>query len=378
MENVLDLTNDGSLSLTDLDFDGVEEVQIQAASPIITPAVEETSSVTNETPLAPVEIPEIKLEDLEFEAAEGNEGSGAADNTSSSGYTKLDAVRAVLEAKFDRYEVSRDSLDLASMSEEELVDLEEQLDEAILDHKWGRIKQSDKNLDKLLTYIENGGDPTKISGLFHEQKEIEALDVSTASGQEALIKKYYKDVLGWDEEKVKNKLTRLQNLGGLEEEASDVKVEYDKHLEAKQGEALKKLEQRNIQQQYIKEQREAAFNKALQDNKIPKARQQALRDLAFNQGVIKGTGEKIDLIDHKILQVQADPNPMVYLELVEYLDSPEAFKAKIIKEAANVQTTASMSKEFKFNKSQNKAVEANTIKPSVSTPSQRPIFNFNK
>lgn len=341
-ENKLDFTNNGQLTLDDLDF-GTPEIVEPTTPEVVAPVIDDTVTPAAEE-VKDAEAP--TLDDLNFDGEEGEEVEEPKQKRLTKDL-KLEAVKAVLKKKLERYEIEADA-DIDTMDEEALADFEEQLDQAVLDTKWNSIKGSDKNLDKLLSYIENGGDPTKIVGLFQEQKELAKIDITTEEGQAKLIKSYYKDVLGWSEEKVNNKVDRLAAAGQLNDEVQDVKDAYDTHFEEEQERQLKIQEEKAQREQNILEQKRLMFEKTLTDSRIPKKLQDEYKQVAFGKGILKGSSEKIDILDYKILQLQNKPE--TFLKLVQFVSDPDAYDALVMTAKQNAIVTKETKKGFQFQK----------------------------
>lgn len=383
-ENTLDLNKNGGLTLEDVDFGEVEIVEDVVTPPATppeppkkeeTPKKEEPEEKKTEPEPEPVKLDDLEFEDEEEESEEDEEKKKPGrPKKEDAVYTKLDAVRAVLKNKMDRYNIDSSEHNLEEMSEDDLAEFEETLEEAILESKWNNIKGQDQNLEKLLSYIESGGNPADITKLFQEQQEIRKIDISDESGQTQLVKSYYKDVLGWDAEKVANKIDRLKTSGSLEEEAGDVQVEYDKHFEKEQARKIEIQKQKDAAVQYQREQEISMFDKSLSEASIPKKQQEALKTLAFGEGVIKSTGEKMRVFDHRIKQIQS--NPEMYLKLVQFMADPDGYEKAIIQGATNDKVTKGMKKGFQMAKSAPKpAAESTVAKPSKEKKTIK--FNFN-
>lgn len=345
----------------------------------------EESDEKSKTKTEPSEDPKpIKLdsiEELEFEEDEEEEEEEEVEEkeVSTEKQTKkqkesdlLAGVRSVLLKKMERYEIDTEEYDIANMTEEELVEFEESLDSHILSLKYDSIKRADPNLQKVLDFIENGGDPRAITKLFKEQESIMNIDASTEEGKIKKISSYYKDVLGWSEDKVAKKLDRLKMSELIDDEYEDIEGEYDRYFEERQEELLE-IQRREAQ---VKKQREearrSAFSEKLAELKIPNAKKAELLNTAFNQGIIKGTDQKISILDYKIAQMQADPEK--FLRLVQFVNDPESYNQMILKEKENKIVEQGMAKGFKeVSSTSSKPVK--TVEKSSSTTKSRK-FNF--
>lgn len=325
-------------SFIDLDF-GIEEEVVEDVVDVKTPA----KPVVQEESKEEEEIEEgldVELEEpLEIEEEE------------TSLFQKVDAVRAVISNKIEKYGLSSEGIDIDNLSEEDLVDLDEQINETIIQQRveesWNSLKSQDKSLSKMLQYIERNGDVKEIAKLFQEQKEVEQIDVETSTGQEAVIKEYYTKVLGWDEDKVSNKLERLKTTETLEEEAKDVKVEFDKYFDKVQDQKIKEQEFKQKKQEEILKQRFTDFTETLKTVPVDDKVKNILARVAFDEGVIKDTGEKVKVLDYKIDKLKS--NPESFLKLVQFIADPESYDAFILQNKENKKTTEQLKKQFNFN-----------------------------
>lgn len=259
----------------------------------------------------------------------------------------LDAVRAILTNKLERLNLELEK-DLNELTEEELVNLEEQIDEykinQEIDKRWNTLKSSNKQLDKILSYLENDGDPTEIVHLFAEQKQVEKIDTSTEQGKVELLKTYYTNVMGWDEYKVDNKIERLANSGMLEDEVNDIQPEYDKYFEKKQDEIIAQKEEQKKQKIKQKQKEINEFESLLSNKPLGEPLKKTLRDVAFNN--VKVDDKIIPFFDYRIQQFKE--NPETFYKLVTFLANPLKYDEMVLQEKSNKITTNEMKKGFQF------------------------------
>ena len=362
-ETTLDFNKTG-ITLDDIDFGDVEVVD----TPITTEEVKEEVSVEASEDVEVKE--EVNLEDIDFEDTDEELVSDKPKRITKD--IRIDAVKAILKKKLDRYEIDVD-VNLDEMDEEQLAEFEEQLDEAVLSTKWDSFKSSSKTLDKLMSYIENGGDPSKIINLFQEQQEISKIDITTPEGQAKLIKNYYTEVLGWSPEKVENKVERLSASGLLQDEVQDVKEAYDNHYEELQAKKIKEQEAKAQKEQQILQQKRQMFEQTLSDLKLPKKLQDEYKAVAFGQGVLKGTDEKINILDYKILQMQS--NPEMFLKLVQFVTDPQGYDNIVSQNKKNAEVVKETKKGF-FTEKQQKQSDNVAVQQKNETK-RKYNFQFN-
>jgi hypothetical protein len=370
----IDLNKTQGLAANDIDWGNpveVEEIVQPTLEEIVVPSVEAKEIKEKE-----VEQPEVvlaKAEEVTFDdEEESNEPTKKTKTDNKS--LQEEAVRAILRKKIEKYNFDVDEEELSELSGEELVDFQEQLDEAIIEAKYNEVKSSDPIIEQLLTLRENGGNVGDLLSVIEEQREINSIDTSTDKGKLKVIEKYYTEVTKWSEDKVQRKLDQVSNTGGIEDEFDLVNDTYQDHFATKQEEVVKQAEIQNRRQQQLMVQKQLAFEKELNSIKIAPKKREELLQTAFGKGTIKGTGEKIDILDYKILQMQANPQAMIKLAM--FINNPEDYDQMILQNVTNKKTTESLKKEFQFNETKVKTPDNTSVRP---TESKKKIqFNFNK
>lgn len=350
MNDTLDVSKGKSLSIDDLVFEDTEVITSEPAASL--PPVESAKPEETTPGTEPVEVKVIPptFDELEFEESEADANSEpAVEGQKPVGKKEgrdltVDAIKALLTQRMERYGIEAEDANIADMTEEELVAFEESLDEAILESRWNNVKTVDKNVEKLVSYIESGGDPKDIVALFKEQESLGKIDISTEDGQAKMVKDYYTKILGWDDEKSNRKLERLAATGTLEEEAQDVEESYNEHFEKKQQELLADQENRKNILIQRERQKKAIFEHSLESFKVPKKLADEYKQTAFGKGIIKGTNEEISILDYKIMQMQT--NPEMFLKLVQFATDPKGYDAMIAQGKKNEDVVVGMKKGF--------------------------------
>ncbi len=195
----------------------------------------------------------------------------------------------------------------------------------------------------IIAHIEQGGNPDEIIDIFKEQKALEALPVTTESDKQVVIEKYYKDILGWKDDKIAKHVKRVIADDEVETEFKDVKELYDKHfqdqLEATDREA--KLQQAKATQR--QEEFKSSIKTALQkeDTLTPQERK-VIEDSILNFKHDIGGGQRVNDFYIKFAEIQKDPAK--YIQLVRFVMDPENY-AKAIKQQAETKVTK---KVFEF------------------------------
>jgi predicted nucleic acid-binding protein len=362
-----DFNNNGNLTLDDISF-GEPDI-IDTPAPVTEVKPEVAAEVKSETEVEvkekAVSVEAPTLDELEFTAldstdevaAEKETKTPAAEKPVVTSEIKLQAIASVLQAKLDRHNIEA-GVDLTTLSEEELVDFEEALDNQIVDSKYNDFKSVDPNLKLISDYIENGGDPRKISKLFDEKESLTKIDIATEAGQIKMIKAYYEGVLGWSKDKVNSKIDRLSASANLEAEAEEVSQQYNEHVENKITQEADAQEKRQTAFVQREEKKKEIFESALKVSRIPAKTQADLKRVAFGEGVLPD-GQTIKILDYQILKMQSDPD--AFLKLAYFLANPEEYDKTILQYNKNTEVTTNLKKAFNF---EPKPRAADTIKES--------------
>lgn len=106
----------------------------------------------------------------------------------------------------------------------------------------------------------NGVNPAEYFTKSIEINDLEALDLSIAENQKSILQKYYKEQLGWDQNKIASKLEKLENYQDLEEEARDI----HQTLLSIEKKTLREKEQQKKKEHERKLQIEAEHNRVVE------------------------------------------------------------------------------------------------------------------
>lgn len=279
---------------------------------------------------------------------------------------KVDAGKAILKYLAERKGIAED-IDFDSIkSEDDIADLVEAMEEFDEAHAFERIKSTNKDIKKVVEYLQSGGDGTKISKLLIEQEEFHDLDVTTEDGAKTLLKQYYKNVLGFDDEAINKRIKRFVDNGQLQEEAEDVKPLYDKNIEQRQQKLIEEAQKEKEKEKLVLKQRQQDFLKLLNENKVSQAVAKNYWGVAFGQRELED-GTRIGELDYKFQLMQRDPQQ--YLKLVEFMADPNLYDKRVLQTKANQQVTEQHNKRINFNSNKS---------PEVAEPikENKPKFKF--
>lgn len=193
----------------------------------------------------------------------------------------------------------------------------------------------------IIQFLENGGDYSTFAELIKEQSVIQNFDIATDNGQKAVVKKYYTEVLEWNEAKVEKHIDRLFNDGDLEEEAIELKSKFDKYFAEEQETLIKQQQESQQKQERALVQRKNSFGQALQETGLVQKDIVGMVDYVFSDAYQLPNGTKIPKLDYDILMLQKNPKELA--DLVQFLTDKDGFLKKKAVEINNVK----VDKKFK-------------------------------
>jgi len=193
----------------------------------------------------------------------------------------------------------------------------------------------------IIQFLENGGDYSTFAELIKEQSVVQNFDITTDNGQKAVVKKYYSEVLKWSEARVEKHVDRLYNDGDLEEEASNLKGEFDKYFAEEQEALIQQQQEVQQKQERMLVQRKNNLAKTLQETGVTQKEISNMVDYVFADAYKLPTGAVIPKLDYDILKIQNDPKELA--DLVQFLTDKEGFLKKKATEINNVK----VDKKFK-------------------------------
>lgn len=193
----------------------------------------------------------------------------------------------------------------------------------------------------IIQFLENGGDYSTFAELIKEQSVIQNYDISSDNGQKAVVKKYYTEILEWNDAKIDRHIDRLYNDGELEEEAVELKSKFDKYFAEEQETLIYQQEQRQQKQDKALLQRKNVFGQALQDTGIVQKDIAPMVDYVFTDAYQLPNGSKIPKIDYDILMMQKNPKELA--DLVQFITDKDNYLRKKATEINNVK----VDKKFK-------------------------------
>lgn len=203
----------------------------------------------------------------------------------------------------------------------------------------------------IISHIKNGGNPDEVIDIFKEQKQIEAIDTNNESGKEMLVTKYYKDILGWKQEKIEKNIKRLISDNELDSEFNDVKDLYKQHHDQQ----LAKVQEQQQEKEKVQKERQQAFYSNIKeaidiDETLSPQEKRTIASSVLDFKHRLDNGQRVNDFYVKFAEMQA--NPKEYVKLVKFVMDPEKYEKTIEKK----ESSAAAKKAFNFIKG-NAAVE---------------------
>lgn len=214
----------------------------------------------------------------------------------------------------------------------------------------------------IIAHVKNGGNPDDVIDIFKEQKALEAIKTDTEAGKQVLIEKYYKDIMGWKDEKVQKHIKRLITDDEVNSEFTDVKELYDNHYKQQ----LESLDKEAKAQQQLAQQRKEEFKTSIKtalekENTLTPKERKEVEDAILNFKHDVGGGQRVNDFYIRFAEMQKDPSQ--YIELVRFVMNPKNYKKTIAQVAESTEAV----KAFKFIKGNAAVKKPGTVTPKNSS-----------
>jgi len=290
-----------------------------------------------------------------------------------------------------------DDKDLAEYSAKDW----EELIEANLEEKASQVRRETpkqffqslpQELQIAAKYVADGGKDLK--GLFSTLSEVEStktLDVKNGADQEKIITEYLSATDYGTSEDIQEEIEIWKDLGKLEAQANKFKPKLDKMQEKVvnqklQQQELKKKQQENASQAYMKNVYETLKDGKLGEIKVDRKTQAMLYNGLVQPNYPSVNGKNTNLLGHLLEKYQfVEPNYGLISEALWLLQDPEAYKAKIMSKGAQA-TIEKTVRKLKTEQSSaggaslgvHEAEEENKRKSSSKRKIQRPANIFKR
>tara|TARA_R110000803_G_scaffold6499_6_gene21131 strand:+ start:2877 stop:4166 length:1290 start_codon:yes stop_codon:yes gene_type:complete len=226
----------------------------------------------------------------------------------------------------------------------------EELIQANLDEKANEVRRETpkqffqslpQELQIAAKYVADGGKDLK--GMFATLSQVEQhkeLNIKKAGDQEKIITEYLSATGYGTAEDIQEEIEIWKDLGKLETQASKFKPKLDKMQEKVvtqklQEQELKKKQQENASQAYMKNVYETLKEGKLGDIKVDRKTQAMLYNGLVQPNYPSVSGTNTNLLGHLLEKYQfVEPNYGLISEALWLLQDPEAYKAKIMDKGA--------------------------------------------
>lgn len=216
---------------------------------------------------------------------------------------------------------------------------EEKLKEKVL----SGLSKDEKEFIEFKKNVNNDPNALKLYVQSINNKEAsERIDISTDSGKKLAVKIYYKEVVGWSDDKIEKHISRAEKDLELDEEAEMAESKIKTIVKEKHDKIVKEAEERAKEAEKKAQEYNESIEKTLKeqgyDNKKIKA---VLKDITERDEVGLSSIDK--------LYLKAISTPEKVTKLLEFLSDEEEFVNKIAKKKES-EAADKVYKKIKFKK----------------------------
>lgn len=263
---------------------------------------------------------EDTLEEDSLEEAKDVKEEAVEEDDTEETYTKLQALKAGVEYLVEKFNVSYEK---ELETEEDVISFFEEFSNFYGEQKYETLKSQNIYVTKVLDILEEGGNVENLIELFKQSKEVYEIDSNTEEGQKMLIEKYYSEVVGWNKERIKKHLDRVEANDELSEESKEVAGEYQKHIAKKQEAEIAREKQLAQQREAVQKQKINALGGFLQTKGLKKEEIKENLAFVYQDAYRLPNGELITALDKHILDFQKNPDEL--FELIQFLKDKDKY-----------------------------------------------------
>jgi hypothetical protein len=329
------------MSFADPDVDDKDDLNVKAD------AKEETSSEEVIEPEAKAEEVQEKV-DIDDVIGSIDEEDSEEEKIEKRGRKKISGISEVFsklikEDKIVPFDDDKELEDYSAKDWEELIqaNLEEKANEVRRETPKKFFESLPQELQIAARYVADGGQDLK--GMFATLSQVEenrSLDVKKSNDQERIITEYLSATGYGTTEEIAEEIEIWKDLGKLEQQAMKFKPKLDKMQEKVvarklEEQELKKKQQEQASQQYMKNVYETLKGGSINDVKIDKKTQAMLYNGLVQPAYPSVSGKNTNLLGHLLEKYQfVEPNYGLISEALWLLQDPEGYKAKIMDKGA--------------------------------------------
>ena len=330
------------MSFADPDVDDKDDLNVKADS-------KEESSTEKE-----VAEPEVKAEEVKEEVniddviSSIDEEDSEEEKIEKRGRKKISGIsdvfsKLIKDDKIVPFDDDKELEDYSAKDWEELIqaNLEEKANEVRRETPKKFFESLPQELQIAARYVADGGQDLK--GMFATLSQVEenrSLDVKKSNDQERIITEYLSATGYGTTEEIAEEIEIWKDLGKLEQQAMKFKPKLDKMQEKVvarklEEQELKKKQQEQASQQYMKNVYETLKGGSINDVKIDKKTQAMLYNGLVQPAYPSVSGKNTNLLGHLLEKYQfVEPNYGLISEALWLLQDPEGYKAKIMDKGA--------------------------------------------
>ena len=343
------------------------------------------------------DIPTDSVEDI-FEDLTGENTDEEVDAKETRGRKSISGIsdvfsKLIKEDKIVAFDDDKALEDYSAKDWEELIqaNLDEKANEVRRETPKQFFNSLPQELQIAARYVADGGKDLK--GLFTtlgQVEETKSIDTKSVSGQERVITEYLSATGYGTAEDIQEEIEIWKDLGKLETQANKFKPKLDKMQEKVvaqklEEQDLKKKQQENASQEYMKNVYETLKEGKLGDLKVDRKTQAMLYNGLVQPNYPSVSGRNTNLLGHLLEKYQfVEPNYSLISEALWLLQDPTGYKAKIMDKGAQ----KSVEKTVRKLKSEQSNVggaslgvnqaEKETTKKSSARKIQRPTNIFKR
>ena len=335
-KNILSgLKNVADMSFADPDLDDADDLLAKVEDK----AEEETSEETSEE-VSKEEIDDV-LDTLDYVSEE-------EEKVEKRGRKKIQGISDVFtklinDDKIVPFDDDKDLEEYSAKDWEELIEanLEERARQVRRETPKQFFESLPQELQIAARYVADGG--TDLKGLFGTLAQVEenrSLNVKSSSDQERIIYEYLSATGYGTKDEIAEEIEIWKDLGKLEQQAMKFKPKLDKMQEKVvarklEEQELKKKQQEQASQQYMKNVYETLKDGTLGELKIDKKTQAMIYNGLVQPAYPSVSGKNTNLLGHLLEKYQfVEPNYGLISEALWLLQDPEGYKAKIMDKGA--------------------------------------------
>ena len=251
--------------------------------------------------------------------------------------------KLIKDDKIVPFDDDKDLEDYSAKDWEELIqaNLEEKANQVRRETPKQFFQSLPQELQIAAKYVADGGKDLK--GLFTtlgQVEETKTIDTKSVSGQERVIKEYLSATGYGTAEDIQEEIEIWKDLGKLETQANKFKPKLDKMQEKVvaqklEEQELKKKQQENASQAYMKNVYETLKEGQLGDIKVDRKTQAMLYNGLVQPNYPSVSGRNTNLLGHLLEKYQfVEPNYSLISEALWLLQDPTGYKAKIMDKGA--------------------------------------------